>query len=216
MGITEKVEMDIIAPSHKIVRITEQPLELIEFAGRKCYQSEGAASPGSAPVFVHKILARGHYSVLEHASMTVGFVCDRGVTHELVRHRLAAYSQESTRFCNYSKGKFGQELTFIQPTFWGQEDSTQYKNWHYSCTQAEITYLALCASGAKPEEARSILPNSLKTEIVMTADLREWRHVFHLRTSPKAHPQMRELMLPLLAEVRERIPVVFEDDLSEH
>lgn len=160
-----------------------------------------------------------HESVIEHASMCVRFICDRGVTHELVRHRLAAFSQESTRYCNYSKGKFGGELTFILPCFWGdqfegwpqQMPTGPAHEWVRAMEKAEEQYLELIRMGAKPQEARDVLPNSLKTEIVMTANVREWRHIFRLRTSKKAHPQMRELMCPMLAEARSRIPVIFDD-----
>lgn len=151
-----------------------------------------------------------HESVIEHASMSVRFICDRGVTHELVRHRLAAFSQESTRYCNYSKGKFGNELTVIHPCFL-TEGTHQYKLWLDAMCTAETLYLDMLKNGAKPQEARDVLPNSLKTEIVCTANVREWRHIFRLRTSKKAHPQMRELMCPLLAEARRRVPVIFDD-----
>lgn len=137
-------------------------------------------------------------------------MCDRGISHELVRHRLASFSQESTRYANYSKEKFGQEITVIRPFFWAQ-DSPQYALWLEAMHTAERVYLAMLASGAKPQEARSVLPNSLKTEIVVTANLREWRHIFRLRCASPAHPQIRQIMLPMLADFHERIPVVFED-----
>lgn len=149
-------------------------------------------------------------SVIEHCGVTVRFVCDRGVTHEIVRHRLAAYSQESTRYCNYSKGKFGGEITVIKPSFW-KEESYEYVMWVKSMEEAESNYFALIGMGAPPQEARSVLPNSLKTEIVMTCNIREWRHVFSLRCSKAAHPQMRELMLPLMREFYRKSPVLFEN-----
>jgi thymidylate synthase (FAD) len=204
--------MLIIPPSHEILYLPdpEELLSNLERAGRTCYKSEDRITPGSARKFVATILKSGHHSVIEHAVITVRFICDRGVTHELVRHRLAAYSQESTRYANYSHDRFGREITVIRPLFWA-EDSPQYRVWAQAMNQAEAAYLALIDQGARPEQARSVLPNSLKTEIVMTANLREWRHVFSLRCSPAAHPQIREIMFPLLKELHERAPVIFDD-----
>ncbi len=182
----------------------------IEKAGRTCYKSEGRIGDGSAEKFIANIIKRGHESVLEHEKITVRFICDRGVTHELVRHRIASYSQESTRYCNYSQDKFGNELTFIKPCFWNEEDE-QYKLWQDTMQYIENMYNKLIASGAKPEEARSILPNSLKTEIVVTMNLRQWRHYFRLRTAPVAHPQIREISIALLNELKEKLPVIFGD-----
>lgn len=204
--------MKIVTASYEILAIMpENPLEHIERAGRTAYKSEDKIGPGTAEPFVKMILKRGHESVIEHASMSVRFVCDRGVSHELVRHRLCAFTQESTRYCNYSKGKFGSEVTFVEPPFWDRDNSHSYAAWHYSCEEAECRYMDLMDEGAKPEQARSVLPNSLKTEIVVTANLREWRHIFRLRTDDKAHPQMREVMRPLLVECRQRVPVLFDD-----
>lgn len=205
--------MKIIEPSYKI----ETPIDtqfvykLIESAGRTCYKSECKITEDSAEGFVKKILApeQPHESVIEHFNVTVRFICDRGFSHELVRHRLAAYSQESTRYCNYSNEKFGNEITVIRPCFW-EIGSSQYFQWFEACEVAEEIYFKLLKNGAKPQEARSVLPNSLKTEIVATMNLREWRHVFKLRTSPKAHPQMRQLMVPLAKEMKEKLPAVFE------
>ncbi len=185
-------------------------LKRIETAGRTCYKSEDLITENSAVDFVERILKSGHHSVIEHTNITVRFICDRGITHELVRHRLASYSQESTRYANYSKNKFGREITVIKPLFWA-ENSMEYKQWITSMEQAEQAYLNLINMGAKPEQARSVLPNSLKTEIVMTCNVREWRHVLNLRCSSRAHPQIREIMLPLLAEFRFRLPVLFDD-----
>jgi len=202
--------MHIIEPSYSILAIMpDDPLAHIEAAGRTCYKSEAKIGPGTAEKFVRMILSRGHESVVEHASMSVRFVCDRGVSHELVRHRLCAFSQESTRYCNYSRGQYGGDLAFICPPFFELE--SDFEQWRGACSESENIYLSLVSAGAKPEQARSVLPNSLKTEIVVTANLREWRHIFRLRTSAKAHPQMRELMRPLLRECRQRVPVLFED-----
>ena len=204
--------MKIINPSFEILTPVDREaiLKLIELAGRTCYKSEGAIHEGSAGPFVSKIAnVFKHESVIEHASMTVKFVCDRGVTHELVRHRLAAYSQESTRYCNYSKDKFGQEITVIKPLFFGEE-TPMYSIWEASCKEAEVAYFALLDLGRSPQEARSVLPNSLKTEIVMTANLREWKHVFRLRCSDKAHPQIREIMVPLRDHMMDVLPEIFD------
>lgn len=185
-------------------------LKRIEECGRVCYKSEDKITNSSAETFCRNIIKRGHEAVLEHVSFTVKFICDRGVSHEIVRHRLAAYCQESTRYCNYASGKHGNEITVIKPCFW-PENSPQYKAWFGLCSMAQDTYLSLIAVGATPQEARSVLPNSLKTEVVMTADIREWRHFLNLRCSPAAHPQMREVALKLLNEVHIMIPVLFDD-----
>ena len=156
------------------------------------------------------IIARGHYSVIEHQSVTVRVICDRGVSHEIVRHRLASYTQESTRYCNYSKGKYGGEITVIEPVFWNRNDE-KYKIWKSSLEQSEKAYNNLIELGASPQEARSVLPNSLKTEIVITMNLREWRHFFKLRAAESAHPQMQEIANPLLEKFQSLIPIIFDD-----
>ena len=188
----------------------EATLRKIERVGRVAYKSEDKITDTSATPFVKMLLTRGHESVLEHSSITVMFICDRGVSHEIVRHRLASFTQSSTRYCNYSQGKFGSELTLIRPMFWGT-DSGEYFTWANAGCCAEKMYMYLIERGAKPEQARSVLPNSLATEIVVTANLREWRHILKLRTSKAAHPQMRELMCPLLMDLKQHIPVVFDD-----
>ena len=132
------------------------------------------------------------YQRLVHEDVSVKFICDRGVTHEIVRHRPASFCQESTRYCNYSNGKFGGEITVIKPCFF-KENSTRYLNWYVACESAETAYNAILEDGGTPQEARDVLPNSLKTELIMTAPLMEWCHFFNLRMSPAAHPQMREV-----------------------
>ena len=206
--------MKIIAPSVQFFEPLDgaQLLKRLERAGRVCYKSEDKITQGSAETFLVNIIKRGHESVLEHEKITVSLICDRGVTHELVRHRIASYSQESTRYCNYMGEKFGRELTFIKPCFWA-EDDPKYAVWKEQMAQLEETYQRLLEAGASPQEARSILPNSLKTEIVVTMNLREWRHFFRLRTAPAAHPQMREAADMLLAAFQAELPVIF-DDLS--
>ncbi len=185
-------------------------LKHIEKTGRVAYKSEDKISADSARTFIRKIINNKHEAVIEHYSITVRVVCDRGVTHEIVRHRLASYCQESTRYCNYTKGKFGSEITVIEPVFW-DKNSEKYQIWERAMKTAEHAYSALIESGATPQEARSVLPNSLKTEIVMTMNLREWRHFFALRTAQNAHPQMQEIAQPLLDEFKKRIPLIFDD-----
>ncbi|MDD5510502.1 MAG: FAD-dependent thymidylate synthase [Dehalococcoidales bacterium] len=200
--------MEIIAPYYEIVDKVDQGeiLTKLEKCGRIAYKSEDKITPGSAEKFIRAIRERGHESVIEHVNLTIKFVCDRGVTHEIVRHRLVAYTQESTRYCNYAK----RGVTFIKPMFWDELDP-EYIGWREAMLDAEATYNGLIAGGASPQEARSVLPNSLKTEIVCTANLREWRHILKLRTSKAAHPQMREIMVPLLKELKCLLPVIFED-----
>lgn len=204
--------MRIVSPGHEILDMPDGQavLERIEIAGRTCYKSEAHSSKGSAESFVKRLIDAGHHSVIEHVSVTVRFVCDRGVSHELVRHRMASYSQESTRYANYSKNRFGKEITVIKPMFW-PEDSEEYKEWLKAMVHAEKAYMKLLEMGASPEQARSVLPNSLKTEIVMTCNVREWRHVLDLRCSKAAHPQIREIMLPLLDEFYGKLPGIFQD-----
>lgn len=214
--------MILIKPSTEIEMITPNALQVIEAAGRTCYKSEDRIGPGTAEKFAKMIIERGHETVLEHASATVRFICDRGVSHELVRHRIASFSQESTRYCDYEGG----HVCFVIPE-WVAIEPGQYDpetlgdfcehfgqapeaGWAFAMFQAEGAYKTLRAGGWRPEQARSVLPNSLKTEIVMSANFREWRHFFKLRTAAAAHPQMRELTIPLLEEFRQRVPVVFD------
>ena len=204
--------MRIIEPYFEILDELDgkKMLQKIERIGRVCYKSEDLITEDSAEKFIGNILKRGHESVIEHEKISVKMGCDRGVTHEIVRHRVASYSQESTRYCNYQKDKFGNELTFIKPVFW-KEDSPEYTLWKESMQQIEDQYMKLIDMGASAQEARSILPNSLKTEIVVTMNLREWRHFFRLRTASAAHPQIREIAGMVLEEFRRQIPVVFDE-----
>lgn len=204
--------MKIIAPYFSFNEPIDgmQTLKRIERAGRVCYKSEDKINDDSAIRFVASIIARGHESVLEHEKVTVCIICDRGVSHEIVRHRIASYSQESTRYCNYCNEKFGNELTFIKPCFWSENDS-QYVIWTEVMQQIEDSYNKLIKGGASPQEARSILPNSLKTEIVVTMNIREWRHFFKLRTAQTAHPQMREIAQMMLVDFKEKFPILFDD-----
>lgn len=192
-------------------------LKHIERCARVCYKSEDRITDGSAEKMVAALIRSGHEAMLEHYSFTVKFICDRGIANELVRHRIASFAQESSRYCCYAKDKFGKELTFINPCFW-EPDSDNYARWFHEMDEAEKTYLAMIESGATPEQARDILPTSIKTEIVMTANLREFRHFFKLRaegTTGKPHPQMLEITIPFLKELKQKIPVVFDDIMSE-
>jgi thymidylate synthase (FAD) len=204
--------MILVKPSFEILSIMAEghELSLIETAGRVCYKSEDKITPTSSQQFCQRLTKLGHESVIEHSAMTVKFIVDRGVSHELVRHRLCAFSQESTRYCDYRGG-----VTFIIPPWCEEVDITTpcdptYVDWFLAMEYAEQTYIALLRNNWTPQQARSVLPNSLKTEIVVTTNFREWRHIFKLRTSKASHPQMREIMIPLLTEVKRRIPVIFD------
>lgn len=209
--------MQIIQPSVEIMSAVDGQaiLRHLEVVGRTCYKSEGLITDTSAEAFVRKLISRGHEAIIEHESVSVRFICDRGVSHELVRHRLASYAQESTRYCNYSKEQFNGEITVINPCFL-VEGTEAYRQWKWAVHRAECTYFDLLDIGLSPQEARCVLPNSMKTEVVMTANLREWRTVLRLRCSKAAHPQMREVMLMLLEKLHAAIPVVFDDIYEEY
>ena len=236
--------MQIIKPSYEIMTPINgvEILKYLEKVGRTCYKSEEKITEDSYIPFITKLVERKHEAMLEHFSLTIKFICDRGVSHELVRHRLASFAQESTRYCNYGSEKKG--LTFIQHCWFDMDVTGDYNvNWtpdecgefwdpHQLFPQAAddsevIQWLGLMAATEKaydilseanwtPEKARSILPNSLKTEIVITADLREWMHIIDLRAAPTAHPQMRELMLPLLIDLYTRIPILFNKSYAKY
>lgn len=240
--------MILVKPSFEIIEIMGEavysdrpernPHELIERAGRICYKTESKATLESAKKFIAARIKDGHHSVLEHSAITVKIICDRGVTHEIVRHRLVAYSQESTRYCNYAKD---DEISVIEPFFFDAFESRKKIRlptvdesyvpgtklpegrycivlmnsldvWFLTCLWTQWGYMILIKEfGKSPQQARSVLPNSLKTEIVMTANIREWRHILKLRTSKAAHPQMREIMVPLLAELSRLLPILFDN-----
>ncbi|MDN5362151.1 MAG: thymidylate synthase [Moorella sp. (in: firmicutes)] len=182
-------------------------LARLERYARVCYKSENKIKGGSAASFLKSILARGHESVIEHEKITALIIADRGISHEIVRHRIGSYSQESTRYCNYSKDSFGSQITVIEPFFF---TGRAYEAWREACLAAEEGYLALLQTNS-PQEARSVLPTSLKTELVVTYNLREWRHFFRLRCASTAHPQMRQIAIPLLLLFKEKLPVLFND-----
>jgi len=182
-------------------------LQFIEVIGRVCYKSEDKITTDgeSAKRFVRMLVKKGHEAMLEHSQLTVKFICDRGVSHELVRHRLFSFAQESTRYCNYY-----DDVAYIRP-FWIKEDSNDYILWKNLCSEAEAHYRGLRNVGERPEQARSVLPSSLKTEVVVTGNYREWRNFFKLRTADGVHPQMLELTRPLLDELKVKLPIIFDD-----
>ena len=204
--------MKIVKPSVEILTPIngERILNYIETIARTCYQSQQSNNNHN---LVKSLIRSEHFAMLEHYGITVKFVTDRGISHEIVRHRLASFAQESTRYCNYIKDKFGNEISVIKP----QElvkGSFEYIVWKKQCEQAEKAYFKLVDNGVKPETARSVLPTSLKTTIVMTANIREWRHFLNLRaigTTGKPHPDMQELAIDLLNQFKSKIPILFDD-----
>lgn len=211
--------MILVNPSIEILTDTpyDTMLRRIERIGRVCYKSEDKIAADSAEQFVRAIIKRGHESVIEHETISVRIICDRGVTHEIVRHRIASYSQESTRYCNYTWDKFSNQISCVDIAtgfHYCMDDPADRKKWdiwNSAMEAAEQHYFALIEAGAKPEEARAVLPNSLKTEIVMTMNLREWRHFIRLRSSRAAHPQMVEIAAQICEEFVKRYPVFFEE-----
>lgn len=219
--------MLLVKPKFKINYFNaSEMLCAIEMAGRTCYKSFDQITSESAIKFVKRLIERGHESVIEHEKISVRILCDRGVMAELTRHRLASFSVESTRYCDYQKN-----ITFVIPPWCDLEpgeygtkpedepdaclaqvtDDTSTYAWLCAMAGAERAYKALRNAGWSPEEARSVLPNSLKTELVITANLREWRTIFKLRTAKAAHPQIREITIPLLQEFKLKLPEVFGD-----
>ena len=218
--------MSILKPQHVIIGKDQieghKILKHIEKIARTCYKSEDLINDESAEKMIKKLIKMNHLAMIEHASVSVLFTCDRGVTHEIVRHRVASYAQESTRYVNYSKDKFGNEIGYIDIAG-GIALDTKMKDlpvetidaiiseWNQACIDAEKHYMKMLELGATPQIARSVLNNSTKSDINVTMNLREWRHFFELRCDTPAHPQMRELVIPLLKEMSEVIPIVFDD-----
>jgi len=205
--------MKIINQSYQILTKLDgkEILKNIERAGRTAYKSEDRITEDSAINFVKMLIKRGHTSVIEHESFSVKFINDRGVSHEEVRHRLASFTQESTRYINYTKENKGGQCTFIDIENHLKNPAISYSVWYNQMKNSEEAYKAMIDAGESPQIARSVLPNSLKTEIVITANLREWRTIFEQRTAKGAHPQMREIMIPLLEEIKTIIPIIFDD-----
>jgi len=203
--------MKIINASYEILTQIDNHslIKTVEAVGRTCYKSHPlVTSDDTAANFVAALIKRGHESILEHVGVSVRIICDRGVSHQIVRHRMASYAQESTR----RSRDMLRELTFIKPCFW-TATSSQYETWKDAMIASEKVYFLMRDNGASAEEARTVLPSSLKTEIVQTMNLRAWRHFFALRAvgiTGKPHPQMLELTIPMLKEFQ-RIPVIFDD-----
>lgn len=220
--------MNIMKPSFEILTpISEggiEELKHIEKIARVCYKSEGLITEDgeSAKKMIKMLINRDHTAMIEHSSLSVKFTVDRGVSHELVRHRIASFAQESTRYVNYSLDKFGNEINVINIKDGVFLDS-KMKNmdadtvgiiiaeWLSAMEDAERHYMRMIELGATPQIARSVLPNSTKTEITITANYREWRNFFKLRVPVTAHPQMREITIPLLKELKSRLPIIFDD-----
>ncbi len=243
--------MKLIKASYEIITPIngEEILKQIELAARTCYKSEDKIEYGvkdipndisqldenyyaiSARKLISNLIKNKHDAMLEFGgNITVKFICDRGVSHELVRHRLASFAQESTRYCNYGKDEHIQFIIpcWLKDRFIGDFDRFEYNyhkdielfqsseendlcNFLQSIAFSEVNYNTLLLNGWSPQQARSVLPNSLKTEINVSANIREWRHILKLRTNKAAHPQMRELMCPLLNELKIKIPILFDD-----
>jgi thymidylate synthase (FAD) len=204
-----KQSFQILSPIDKSSFIKEA--QLIEKAGRVSYKSEDKISDTSYDAFIRGIIQRKHEAVIEFGTMMVKFITNRGVSHELVRHRLCSFVQESTRYCNYGKDKFDNEITIIEPSTWDEYSFKDRQDWQEAVELAEKKYLALIARGRSPQQARGILPNDLKTEICVRANFREWRHIFRLRCAPVAHPDIQALMIPLRDECIRVLPCVFAD-----
>ena len=204
--------MKIIEPKVEIITPIngDEILKHLEQVGRVCYKSESKIDEDSAEKFVSAIIKRGHNAVIEHFNITVKFTTDRGISHEIVRHRIARYAQESTRYCNYNKDKFGKEISVIKPINI-KEGTKEYEDWLRAMNEAEKSYFTLIEDGCKPQTARAVLPTCAKTAIMVTMNLREWRHFIKLRSSNAAHPDIRILAIDLLKQFKEKIPVIFDD-----
>ena len=209
--------MKVIQQSYEILTDLSDTIKIlkdIERAARTCYKSENNITEDSCITMCKQLIRNGHEAMLEHSQLSVKFTVDKGISHEIVRHRLFSFAQESSRYCNYSKGKFGSEIKVIEPELLLPVDSKVYKIWYTACKNAEDAYMAMLSNNVKPEIARNVLPHSLATEIVVTGNIREWRHFFSLRSSRKntaAHPQMRSLCDKLLDDLKSKIPVLFDD-----
>lgn len=201
--------MIVVKQSVTLESITPEAALLIERASRTCYRSEDRIAPGSAVKLIRSCIERGHHSVLEHASASFRVVCDRGVSHEFVRHRIMSFSQESTRYCNYGKDQHGGQITVIEPPGLYSKGYHAREVWADAMEACEKAYLALIADGKTPQIARSVLPTCLKTEFVATANFREWRHFLDLRTAPAAHPQIREVADMIRTILTRECPEVF-------
>jgi thymidylate synthase (FAD) len=204
--------MKIVEPSVEVIFWAPEDSgtleEGIEKAARTCYKSEGKIGEGTADKLIRKLRKSGHHAMLEFGYIMARIIADRGLSHELVRHRLASFAQESTRYCNYNSERFDSEISVIEPPglTWQQRDE-----WHIAMDDAERHYMTLMKIGAKPQIARSVLPIGLKTEIVIGANPREWRHIFKMRCDKHAHPIIRSIMIEILLQCRDKYPAIFDD-----
>lgn len=220
-----KASFEVETPYEEIARTNT----ILEKIGRTCYKSENKITSSSADAFIEMLVEKGHWAMLEHRSVSIRFICDRGVSHEIVRHRVASYAQESTRYCDYSKSKFDGSIAVINMkdvmamevgkvhdgAMITLEHATEWLHiWTSAIRDAEEAYIKLRKAHCPAQLARSVLPNSLKTEIVVTMNLREWYHFFTLRTAAAAHPQMQELTIPLLRRFQEWFPMIYGGVLS--
>ena len=202
--------MNLVSPKIEVEQFKSKPImKNIERAGRTCYRSEGIITKDSYKTFLPNIIKRGHESVLEHEKITVRLTCDVGVYKDLTRHRIASFSIESTRYCNYSKDKFGNEINFIEPIYC--DDEAKFQIWLECMVGIQQCYNRMAELGAKPDELRMMLPHSTAAQVVITANIREWRHILQLRAQKAAHPAVRQLMIPLLLYFKRRLPELFCD-----
>lgn len=202
--------MRVVDPTVRLVWVTPNPEEIIETSGRICYKSVGSSDAEPRTRFIQSLIQRQHESVIEHASASFDLVTNRGISHELVRHRLASYSQESTRYCNYSRGRFGNEIAVLMPSKLNLYPALK-ESWYQFCCGAEALYFDWIEKGVPLDLARDILPMDLATTIRMTANFREWRHLLGLRLAPAAHPDMRILVQKVGRELFRCAPSVFYD-----
>ena len=199
--------MKIVKQSVELLWITPQPEKQIEIAGRTCYKSGDRITEESAGEFCRRMVISGHHAMIEHASASFRIITDRGISHEIVRHRIVSFAQESTRYCNYSADKFGGEITVVEPPGLGENRWV----WEAACEEAELYYMSLLRDGVSPQIARSVLPTCLKTELVMTANFREWLHFIDLRGSKAAHPQIRVIAHEISKILRVHAPSIFAE-----
>ena len=203
--------MKIIKPKIYVENIDGiKVMKRIERACRTCYRSEGSIDDESYKRLIKNCINRGHESVLEHEKVTIRMICDIGVYKDLTRHRFGSFSIESTRYCNYGKDKFENEIKFIEPVNI-DKTSELYKDWYRTVDFIEQEYVRMSRMGATPDQMRMILPHSTAAEVTMTANIREWRHILKLRASKMAHPAIQQLMIPLLLHFKTIMPELFSD-----
>lgn len=202
--------MKIVKPWVEIPEIDGiKIMRTLERAAKQCYRSQGNITDESYDHFLRNCISRGHESVLEHEKITVRIYSDIGSYKDLTRHRHASFSVESTRYCNYSKDKFGSEISFIDPCH--IEDEEMYKIWKETMENIEKNYNLMAEKGALPDQLRMMLPHSTAAEYVMTANIREWRHIFSLRAVKHTHPTVQQIMIPLLLHLKKEMPALFDE-----